>query len=591
MITNKRVSSTLSLKKRKRQRTQTRVNPWKDAFELDFCGQELLLASDICERIENDRIDNALQLVQTWNLRSNEKLPHAIDTTYYLALVLWKDLACGHSELRSSYAMALIRGINGLADILQQQRSYAGSVANLCAEWGLPPWLVDIRHDAAHNELPSLPTLRLAAQTFLSFLGERFWKPLKEAHAKQRKEAAQLLMDYKAAAKKEIAVDNTERVTEIVPIPIDDDDGNDDNDDDDDDSSGEGEPENPTEMDLLWGRNVGKTLNRFAALEEKKKEKKKKPPKRVKRKVALSPSTLVNLAMKYTKTVPMDVGIYVTLSFLIWSGVGDASSGRGALVPTSETTFPANQDGVDRIRQRYKPLFFILAQVWPGFIPTIIVHLVDCCLSIEAKDDFVNSIPQRQLFFLTSWIRFSLSRDFHRCHDRSLSLMTGSIDLGKRAVSSWSLKERTFMEEPAPLNVLQLAKVPLNSLCDRCTEANGTTGLELASLFSTILGHERSYNYGTDIVYSALSADKASPKDAEKDSDADSNVNADADSFKSAMETLGTDDKGSGHKQYHSDILVDKHIAVIQPPHLPLSWTQCSSWDPCAIGSFPGRPV
>ena len=149
------------------------------------------------------------------------------------------------------------------------------------------------------------------------------------------------------------------------------------------------------------------------------------------------------------------------------------------------------------------------------------------------------------------------------------------------------------MEEPAPLNVLQLAKVPLNSLCDRCTEANGTTGLELASLFSTILGHERSYNYGTDIVYSALSADKASPKDAEKDSDADadSNVSADADSFKSAMETLGTDDKGSGHKQYHSDILVDKHIAVIQPPHLPLSWTQCSSWDPCAIGSFPGRPV
>lgn len=579
MFAKKRVSSTLSLKKRKRQRTQTRVNPWKDVFELDRCGQELLFASEPCDRMENDRIGNALQLVQTWNLRSNEKLPHAIDTTYHLALVLWKDFACGQSELRPSYAMALIRGINGLADILQQQRSYAGSVANLCAEWGLPSWLVDIRHDAAHNELPSLPTLRLAAQTFLSFLGQRFWKPLQEAHAKQQKEATQLLLDYKAAANKEIVVNNGELVPEMVPIPIDDDD-----DDDDDDSSGEADQENPTEINLLWDQNIGKTLNRFAVLEDKKKEKKKIPAKRVKRKVPLSSSVLVNLAMKYTNNTPIDVGLYATLSFLIWGDVGDAPSERGALVPSSEITFPANQDGVDRIRQQYKPLFFILAQVWPGFIPAILIHLVDCCLSIETKTDVINPEARRQLYFLTCWIKFSLSRDFHRCHDRSLSLMTGTIDLGKRAVSSWSSKERTFMEGPAPLNVLQLAKIPLNSLCDRCSVVNRTTSIELATLFTTILGHERSRNYGAIIPHSTFSTEKSSPKDTDANSDG-------AAASLSVIKTLITGDKGLKDNPNRCVFPVDKDLAELQLSHTLLGWTQCLSWDPCAIGSLPGRPV
>lgn len=40
---------------------------------------------------------------------------------------------------------------------------------------GLPRVLVDVRHEAAHNELPSLPLLRLAAVQALAWLRDYYW--------------------------------------------------------------------------------------------------------------------------------------------------------------------------------------------------------------------------------------------------------------------------------------------------------------------------------------------------------------------------------------------------------------------------------
>jgi ribosomal biogenesis protein LAS1 len=42
---------------------------------------------------------------------------------------------------------------------------------------GLPQVLVDLRHEATHNELPSLPLLRLAACQALAWLHACYWQP------------------------------------------------------------------------------------------------------------------------------------------------------------------------------------------------------------------------------------------------------------------------------------------------------------------------------------------------------------------------------------------------------------------------------
>jgi hypothetical protein len=263
----------------------------------------------------------------------------------------------------------------------------------------------------------------------------------------------------------------------------------------------------------------------------------------------------------------------VALSFLIWGGVGDAPPGRGALVPGSVGTFPANTHSVDQIRQRYKPLLFVLARAWPGFMHALLVHLVDSCLSIEATADAMDAGAIRKLYFLSSWIRFALSRDFHRCHDRSLSVMKGADDLGKRAVSTWKLKERAFMEGPAPLNILHGSSFPLNSLGDRCRECKGRTSQVLAALFDSVLGNERSDNFGVDIGNGSSGVERSPSEEANMTVTLE-----EMDTLLSCREQHQAEDSASGPTN---------EAAIVRQ----LGWTLCLSWDPCAIGSLPGRPV
>ena len=64
--------------------------------------------------------------------------------------------------LRQSYALAIIRLVNGLVDPLQQG-AYARPISSIAAQIGLPSWLVELRHAATHEDLPSLHLLREAA--------------------------------------------------------------------------------------------------------------------------------------------------------------------------------------------------------------------------------------------------------------------------------------------------------------------------------------------------------------------------------------------------------------------------------------------
>mmetsp|Transcript_212 Transcript_212/g.361 ORF Transcript_212/g.361 Transcript_212/m.361 type:complete len:403 (-) Transcript_212:152-1360(-) len=102
-------------------------------------------------------------------------------------------------ELRLAYASAIIRGVNGLTDGLQQR---AQSVALSAEQIGLPLWLVDLRHDSAHNDLPSLPCLRVAASTLLNWLGDNYLVPLQNARNECLISAIDSLMKYKSFAKK-----------------------------------------------------------------------------------------------------------------------------------------------------------------------------------------------------------------------------------------------------------------------------------------------------------------------------------------------------------------------------------------------------
>lgn len=74
-----------------------------------------------------------------------------------------------HLSLRQSYATAIIRLVNGLVDPLQVG-AYARSIASIATQLGFPSWLVELRHAATHEDLPSIGLLREAARQVNNYL-------------------------------------------------------------------------------------------------------------------------------------------------------------------------------------------------------------------------------------------------------------------------------------------------------------------------------------------------------------------------------------------------------------------------------------
>ena len=58
---------------------------------------------------------------------------------------------------------------------------------------GLPRLLVDIRHEASHNDLPSLPLLRLAASDALQWLQAGYWQRQQDHLHQQQQHVVKLL--------------------------------------------------------------------------------------------------------------------------------------------------------------------------------------------------------------------------------------------------------------------------------------------------------------------------------------------------------------------------------------------------------------
>jgi len=103
--------------------------------------------------------------ISAW--RSITSLPHAVESTLALLTVIVHDAEkqglYPQLLLRQSYATAILRLVNGLVDPLQVG-TYARSIATIAQQLGLPNWLVELRHAATHEDLPSIDLLREGAR-------------------------------------------------------------------------------------------------------------------------------------------------------------------------------------------------------------------------------------------------------------------------------------------------------------------------------------------------------------------------------------------------------------------------------------------
>ncbi|CAA7259974.1 unnamed protein product [Cyclocybe aegerita] len=147
--------------------------PWASLAELD----------QVCAAIYGDENDVdakifAINRIAAW--KAVTALPHAVESTLAFLVVIIEDTKQGATPpilLRHSYAAAVIRLVNGLVDPLQVG-TYARSISAIAQQLGLPNWLVELRHAATHEDLPSLSLLQEAARQSMSWLLHNYYLPI-----------------------------------------------------------------------------------------------------------------------------------------------------------------------------------------------------------------------------------------------------------------------------------------------------------------------------------------------------------------------------------------------------------------------------
>ncbi|EIN13451.1 Las1-domain-containing protein [Punctularia strigosozonata HHB-11173 SS5] len=149
--------------------------PWSSLAEVD----------EVCSWIYADENDidtkiRAIQRLSAW--KAITPLPHALESTLAILSVVVEDNSPSTSSrsslfLRQAYSATLIRLVNGLVDPLQLG-AYARSIASIAAQLGLPAWLVELRHAATHEELPSIEVLREGARQSMSWLLHNYFLPI-----------------------------------------------------------------------------------------------------------------------------------------------------------------------------------------------------------------------------------------------------------------------------------------------------------------------------------------------------------------------------------------------------------------------------
>ena len=153
----------------------SRLCPWQSWAEWQWVYDCLYSGSA-------DHRRSGIGRIATW--RSRGPLPQAVEGTACLAEALLAESGLGvpggralsNGSVQLMLALAITRCVNGLADTAQKGQT-ARSISSCAAQLGLPSWLVDLRHDATHNALPSLSTLIIGAQHLLDYYGEKYWKP------------------------------------------------------------------------------------------------------------------------------------------------------------------------------------------------------------------------------------------------------------------------------------------------------------------------------------------------------------------------------------------------------------------------------
>jgi hypothetical protein len=321
------------------------------------------------------------------------------------------------------------------------------------------------------------------------------------------------------------------------------------------------------------------------------------------------PSPL-DVANQYIDEIPIDIGLQILLSYLVWGGVGELNPEKGALVPGLPATIPETTQGFDKVKNRYSLLLTVVASAYTGFLHALIVNIADIVIFFEERipegvDVQMDPGDERKVLFLSSWIKYLLSREFQSHFDPHIGTYPkGNIDLTRKKYWKWTKLEQEYMSDCAPLEVLQRWHFPFNSLFDRCNESSAAKAnrkvAELAAVFKEAAGESflPSMGLGDKMQQQTDGKEMADETLCNDDKTKSSHkvVEASSSLTLEQVEALLSDSDPDDGKDVGTKPTEDaqgKHPykgADTNAADSGAAWIMCKSWDPCAIGTLPGYP-
>ncbi|KAE8555825.1 rRNA-processing protein las1 [Talaromyces marneffei ATCC 18224] len=153
------------------------ITPWRDESELLDVRSKFYPPSSASPSppLLADQRSDACRIVEAWKLRGH--LPHAVEATALLTDAILHDDSTHNSvfSIRATYAAAFSRFVTGLVDTKLGSGGGGGTMFNRASMIGLPLSFVELRHETAHRELPSLVLLRGYTNRALEWLWDYYW--------------------------------------------------------------------------------------------------------------------------------------------------------------------------------------------------------------------------------------------------------------------------------------------------------------------------------------------------------------------------------------------------------------------------------
>ncbi|KAK3650735.1 rRNA-processing protein las1 [Elasticomyces elasticus] len=163
------------------------IHPWRTPADLLAVRTQLYPITNDSPDSDDNRRQAVTRTLTCWKLRGN--LPHAVEST---ALLIDAQLHHRYSSeasdfaVRATYTAAFTRFVTGFCDIGRSREGLLqpSSMLDVARRIGMPVHFVGLRHEAVHEELPSLGRLIGIVDQALAWLWDVYWSRLPEKNVR-----------------------------------------------------------------------------------------------------------------------------------------------------------------------------------------------------------------------------------------------------------------------------------------------------------------------------------------------------------------------------------------------------------------------